>query len=62
MIRIERSPGRWVATLLMVLLLGAMAAVSVGTAAEEEKSPIEGLTRAEVLELGERMYRDGLLP
>ena len=62
MTRIERSPGRWVTTLLMVLLLSAMAAVGIGTAAEEEKSPIEGLTRAEALELGERMYRDGLLP
>ena len=62
MIRIERSPGRWVATLLMALLLGTMVAVSVGTAEEDEKSPIKGLTRAEVLELGERMYRDGLLP
>ena len=62
MIRIERSPGRWVVTPLMVLLLGVIAAVSIGTAAEEEESPIEGLTRAEVLELGERMYRDGVLP
>jgi hypothetical protein len=58
----ERSPGRWVTTLLMVLLLGATVAVSIGTTAEEEKSPIEGLTRAEALELGERMYRDGILP
>ena len=62
MIRIERSPGRWVLTPLMVLFLGVIAAVSIGTAAEEDESPIEGLTRAEVLELGERMYRDGLLP
>ena len=62
MMTIERSPGRWVTTLLMVLLLGAIVVVSIGTAAEEEQSPIEGLTRAEVLELGERMYRDGILP
>jgi len=51
-----------VTTLLMVPLLGATVAIGIGTAAEEEKSPIEGLTRAEALELGERMYRDGILP
>jgi len=61
MIRIERSAVPWVWFLPALLLVFGAAVVGVGTAAEEEKSPIEGLTRAEVLELGERMYRDGLL-
>jgi len=62
MMTIERSSGRWVWFPLAFLLVAGLAAVGVGTAAEEEQSPIEGLTRAEALELGERMYRDGLLP
>jgi hypothetical protein len=54
--------GRWVVFMPALLLLGAMAAVGIGTAAEDEASPIEGLTKSEALALGERMYREGLLP
>jgi hypothetical protein len=45
-----------------IVLVSGAAVVSVGAAGEEEQSPIEGLTRAEALRLGERMYRDGILP
>jgi hypothetical protein len=59
----ERSAGRWVMSVLaIILLLGTVAAVGARTAAEDEASPIEGLTRAEALALGERMYREGILP
>ena len=58
----ERSAGRRAWVLPAILLVFGAAVVSVGGAGEEEQSPIEGLTRAEALELGERMYREGLLP
>jgi hypothetical protein len=58
----ERSTGRWVWILPAIVLVSGAAVVSVGAAGEDEQSPIEGLTRAEALELGERMYRDGILP
>lgn len=58
----ERSTGRRAWVLPAILLVFGAAVVSVGGAGEEEQSPIEGLTRAEALELGERMYREGLLP
>ena len=58
----ELSPVRWLMVLAVALILGTSMTVGVGTAAEEESSPIEGLTRAEALALGERMYREGILP
>lgn len=58
----EGSAGRRAWILSAIVLVATAAVVSVGTTAEEEQSPIEGLTRAEALELGERMYRDGILP
>jgi hypothetical protein len=56
MITIERSAVRWIG-----LALAAMLVVGAATAGDEA-SPFEGLTRKEALELGERMYREGLLP
>jgi hypothetical protein len=62
--RSATSPWRWLAVALGAgLLLVVAAAPEVGRAAGADGSQaVAGLTREEALELGERMYREGILP